>query len=601
MQPLEPEDPRQLGEYRLLRRLGAGGMGRVYLARSGTGRTVAVKVVHPHHAVDEEFRRRFRREVEWARRVGGAWTAPVLDAGTEGPVPWVATGYVAGPSLTRAVAEHGPLPEATVRALGAGLAEALAHVHGLGLVHRDVKPSNVLLTPDGIRLIDFGIARAVAGAASLTSTGVSVGSPGYMAPEQILGRGATAASDVFALGAVLVFAGTGENPFPGDTSAALLYHVVHGEARLDGLPEALRGTAARTLGKDPAERPAPDALAAELAGSAGGAGELLRSGWLPAPLVEQLGRRAAELLELEPQVSQASGPVPFTTPAYGPGAADGRPAPLLPHAPLPPPDAVPPGFGPPDPSYGKPAGGLAAAAGPAAVPPPADGPGPEQYGRRSRIVLGTGPPADGPGGAAAGGGAAEAEGGPRRRVSCTLVVTLACVVAAALLGTGYVAGLLPGLRDSGHDNTAEPPPAATKPPGKGTKEPPDGGGSGGGPDGAGAGVPEEFVGTWRGDLTSRKGVPLGTLTVTVKEGDPGDTVATGSSKLVGTECAGRWKLVSATDDRLVVDASGTEPGSKLCARGGSAEEFRLGEDHRLRYASHEESSGYAVGTLRKIG
>ncbi|OEV27628.1 hypothetical protein AN220_04440, partial [Streptomyces nanshensis] len=191
-------------------------------------------------------------------------TAPVLDAGTEGPVPWVATGYVAGPSLTQAVAEYGPLPEATVRALGAGLAEALAHVHGLGLVHRDVKPSNVLLTPDGIRLIDFGIARAVAGAASLTSTGVSVGSPGYMAPEQILGRGATAASDVFALGAVLVFAGTGENPFPGDTSAALLYHVVHGEARLDGLPEALRGTAARTLGKDPAERPAPDALAAEL-------------------------------------------------------------------------------------------------------------------------------------------------------------------------------------------------------------------------------------------------------------------------------------------------------------------------------------------------
>ncbi|MEW2219856.1 serine/threonine-protein kinase [Streptomyces sp. NPDC006990] len=608
MQPLEPEDPRQLGEYRLLRRLGAGGMGRVYLARSGSGRTVAVKVVHPHHAVDEEFRRRFRREVEWARRVGGAWTAPVLDAGTEGPVPWVATGYVAGPSLTQAVAEHGPLPEATVRALGAGLAEALAHVHGLGLVHRDVKPSNVLLTPDGIRLIDFGIARAVDGAASLTSTGVSVGSPGYMAPEQILGRGATAASDVFALGAVLVFAGTGENPFPGDTSAALLYHVVHGEARLDGLPEALRGTAARALGKDPAERPAPDALAAELAGSAGGAGELLRSGWLPAPLVEQLGRRAAELLELEPQAPQTSGPVPFTTPAWGPGAADGRPASFPPHVPFPspsdaaPPDAAPPGFGPPDPSYGKPAAGPAAATGPDAVPPPADGAGPERSGGRSRIVLATGPQADRPGGAAAGGGAAEAQGRPRRRVSCTLVVTLACVVAAALLGTGYVAGLLPGVRDSGRDNTAEPPPAATKgPPGKGTEVPPDGGGSGGGSDGAGSGVPEDFVGTWRGDLTSRKGVPLGTLTVTVKEGDLGDTVATGSSKLVGTECAGRWKLVSATDDRLVVDASGTEPSSKLCARGGSAEEFRLREDDRLRYESHEESSGYAVGTLRRIG
>ncbi|MEU3190994.1 serine/threonine protein kinase, partial [Streptomyces sp. NPDC006992] len=254
--------------------------------------------------------------------------------------------------------------------------------------------------------------------------------------------------------------------------------------------------------------------------------------------------------------------------------------------------------------------GPAAPTGPAVVPapPPADGPGPKQSGGRSRIVLGTGPDADRPSGAAAGGGAAGpagvegVEGRPRRRVSCTLVVTLACVVAAALLGTGYVAGLLPGVRDSGRDNTAEPPPAATKgPPGKGTKEPPDGGGSGGGSDGAGSGVPEDFVGTWRGDLTSRKGVPLGTLTVTVKEGDPGDTVATGSSKLVGTECAGRWKLVSATDDRLVVDASGTEPSSKLCARGGSAEEFRLREDDRLRYESHEESSGYAVGTLRKIG
>ncbi|WP_137034799.1 serine/threonine-protein kinase, partial [Streptomyces albus] len=240
MQPLEPEDPRTLGDYRLLRRLGAGGMGRVYLARSAGGRTVAVKVVHPQHAVDEEFRVRFRREVAAARRVGGAWTAPVLDADTDGPVPWVATGYVAGPSLTQAVAGHGALPEAAVRVLGAGLGEALRHVHGLGLVHRDVKPSNVLLTLDGPRLIDFGIARAMEGTASLTSTGVSVGSPGYMAPEQILGERVTGAADVFALGAVLAYAATGRAPFPGDSSAALLYHVVHGEPRLDGLPDGLR-------------------------------------------------------------------------------------------------------------------------------------------------------------------------------------------------------------------------------------------------------------------------------------------------------------------------------------------------------------------------
>lgn len=214
MQPLDPGEPQNIGAYRLLGRLGAGGMGRVYLGRSAGGRTVAVKVVHPHFALDEEFRARFRREVEAARRVGGQWTAPVLDADPEATVPWVATGYVAGPALSQAVTEHGPLPAHSVRVLGAGLAEALAAVHGLELVHRDVKPSNVLLTLDGPRLIDFGIARATDGTASLTSTGVSVGSPGYMSPEQILGRGVTGAADVFSLGAVLAYAATGLRPSP---------------------------------------------------------------------------------------------------------------------------------------------------------------------------------------------------------------------------------------------------------------------------------------------------------------------------------------------------------------------------------------------------
>lgn len=204
MQPLGADEPTTVGPYRLLGRLGAGGMGRVYLGRSAGGRTVAVKIVHPHLALDEEFRARFRREVDSARRVGGAWTAPVLDADPEATVPWVATGYAAGPSLAAAVTSGGgPLPEHSVRVLGAGLAEALGAVHELGLVHRDVKPSNVLLTVDGPLLIDFGIARATDGTASLTSTGVSVGSPGYMAPEQILGKVASGAADVFSLGAVL--------------------------------------------------------------------------------------------------------------------------------------------------------------------------------------------------------------------------------------------------------------------------------------------------------------------------------------------------------------------------------------------------------------
>ncbi|MBX9366327.1 serine/threonine-protein kinase, partial [Streptomyces sp. WAC04114] len=297
MRPLDVDEPTVVGPYRLLGRLGSGGMGRVYLGRSAGGRTVAVKIVHPHFALDEEFRARFRREVEAARRVGGAWTAPVLDADPGARVPWVATAYAAGPSLSAAVADGGPLPAHTVRALGAGLAEALAAVHELGLVHRDVKPSNVLLTLDGPLLIDFGIARATDGTASLTSTGVSIGSPGYMSPEQILGKGVTGAADVFSLGAVLAYAATGEPPFPGDSSAALLYKVVHEEPELGLLDGELRSITAQCLAKDPAARPAPAELARRLAPE--GAARLVAGGWLPGTLVEQVSRSAVQLLNLE--------------------------------------------------------------------------------------------------------------------------------------------------------------------------------------------------------------------------------------------------------------------------------------------------------------
>ncbi|MEU2874587.1 serine/threonine-protein kinase [Streptomyces olivoreticuli] len=306
MQPLRAEDPQVIGAYRLLGRLGAGGMGLVYLGRSAGGRTVAVKVVHPHFALDEQFRARFRREVAAARRVAGdarpagrQWTAPVLDADPDAAVPWVATGYVAGPSLTEAVLETGAQPEPTVRALGAGLAEALAAVHALGLVHRDVKPSNVLLALDGPRLIDFGIARASDATAALTETGVSVGSPGYMAPEQILGAEVTAAADVFSYGAVLAYAATGAPPFPGDNSAGLLYRVVHEPPVLGpALTGELRLLIESCLAKSPADRPAPADLAHRLAPGEGARG-LVRSGWLPAPLLERVTRRAVELLDLE--------------------------------------------------------------------------------------------------------------------------------------------------------------------------------------------------------------------------------------------------------------------------------------------------------------
>ncbi|WP_247617491.1 serine/threonine-protein kinase, partial [Streptomyces sp. MK37H] len=299
MDPLGADDPQVIGAYRLLGRLGSGGMGRVFVGRSAGGRTVAVKVVHAHFALDEEFRARFRREVDAARRVGGAFTAPVLDADPEARIPWVATGYVAGPPLNQAVSDEGPLPESSVRALGAGLAEALAAVHALGLVHRDVKPSNVLLALDGPRLIDFGIARATEGTVSLTSTGASIGSPGYMAPEQILGENVEGAADVFSLGAVLAYAATGEPPFPGDTSAALLYKVVHDEPRFGReLTGELRDLVAACLAKNPADRPTPEQIVRRLAPEDGASG-LARPGWLPGALVERVSRQVVELLDLE--------------------------------------------------------------------------------------------------------------------------------------------------------------------------------------------------------------------------------------------------------------------------------------------------------------
>ncbi|WP_157851458.1 serine/threonine-protein kinase, partial [Streptomyces monomycini] len=329
MEPLGADDPRVIGTYRLLGRLGAGGMGRVYLGRSAGGRTVAVKSVHAQFAADDRFRARFRREVESARRVGGAWTAPVLDADPDAPVPWVATGYVAGPSLTRAVEDFGPLDGPAVRTLGAGLARALAAVHAHGLVHRDVKPSNVLLTLDGPLLIDFGIARATDGSAALTATGVSVGSPGYMAPEQILGQDVTGACDVFSLGAVLAYAATGAGPFTGDSSAALLYKVVHGDPDLGtALTGELREITTACLAKRPEDRPAPEEIAGRLGGAEADGGPA-RAGWLPAPLVERVSRQAVELLNLDaraygapgvPSHGAPSGLVPFDAPA-GPGAS----------------------------------------------------------------------------------------------------------------------------------------------------------------------------------------------------------------------------------------------------------------------------------------
>ncbi|WP_031042991.1 protein kinase domain-containing protein [Streptomyces sp. NRRL F-5650] len=327
MRKLGGGDPQHIGAYRLLGRLGAGGMGHVYLARSDRGRTVAVKLVREELAAVEEFRERFRQEVESARRVGGYWTAPVLDADTEAAVPWVATGYVAGPSLQQVVGhDHGALPERSVRTLAAGLAHALQDIHAAGIVHRDLKPSNVLVTIDGPRVIDFGIARALETVTDggVTRTGALVGSPGFMAPEQVQGDRVTPACDVFCLGSVLTYAATGKLPFGTATSGvhALMFRIAQEEPDLEGVPEGIADLVRDCLRKDPAARPG----LAELLERTGAQDTVThgrsRDPWLPSALVAQLGRHAVRLLDTENPEAPGPDDTPGAPGATGtPGAA----------------------------------------------------------------------------------------------------------------------------------------------------------------------------------------------------------------------------------------------------------------------------------------
>ncbi|MEU0682781.1 serine/threonine-protein kinase [Streptomyces albogriseolus] len=284
--PLTEGDPVRVGRYRLLARLGQGGMGRVYLARSPGGRAVAVKVVREALLRDEGFRQRFVREVAAARRVTGFFTAAVVDADPHGDPAWLATEYVPGLSLQDAVDRHGVWPEEAVRGLGAALAEALAAVHAADLVHRDLKPSNVLLAPDGPRVIDFGISAAV-GDTALTQTGTVIGTPGFIPPEQLRHEESGPAGDVFALGAVLAYAAAGVGPFGRGASHAVNYRVVHEAPDLSGLAPALAGVVARCLTKDPAQRPTVEWLLDEL-------GESATAGWLPGPVADSAGRLRVE-------------------------------------------------------------------------------------------------------------------------------------------------------------------------------------------------------------------------------------------------------------------------------------------------------------------
>ncbi|GAA3543708.1 hypothetical protein GCM10022222_29200 [Amycolatopsis ultiminotia] len=249
-----------VGHYRLLAPLGAGGMGKVALAQAPDGRLAALKRVHPGLAHDPGFRERFRREVDASRRVSGAYTAAVLDADPDAPVPWLASSFIAGPTLRDAIDAAGPLPAESVRRLAVGLATALADIHRGGLIHRDLKPTNVLLAADGPRVIDFGIARAAEGGPELTHTGAVVGSPGFMSPEQALGKQLTPASDVFSLGGLLVLAATGHAPFAGRSTPQTLYQVVHTLPDFSAASPAIRYLAEPCLAKDPAQRPTPEQL-----------------------------------------------------------------------------------------------------------------------------------------------------------------------------------------------------------------------------------------------------------------------------------------------------------------------------------------------------
>nr|WSY52634.1 serine/threonine protein kinase [Streptomyces sp. NBC_00886] len=559
MQPLGDDEPTVVGPYRLLGRLGSGGMGRVYLGRSAGGRTVAVKIVHPHFALDEEFRARFRREVDAARRVGGAWTAPVLDADPEAAVPWVATAYAAGPSLSAAVADGGPLPTASVRALGAGLAEALTAVHELGLVHRDVKPSNVLLTLDGPLLIDFGIARATDGTASLTSTGVSVGSPGYMAPEQILGKGAIGASDVFSLGAVLAYAATGESPFPGDSSAALLYKVVHEEPQLGEIGGELRELVSVCLAKDPASRPTPDEVARRLAPE--GAARLVAGGWLPGALVEQVSRSAVQLLNLEASgVAEGvpSGPVGFSSPSVGAasgvggaGAGAFGPPPVMPMTPSTP--TVTPGF----------------------VPEPRDaapydtGPG-HRPGKVSFSVAAT---------------AAPGAGGRGRRIGCSVALTVAGALAVVTLLPVLLYWFQPD--DKGNDSSAASTPSQSSSSVAGTPL---------------QSVPAAYLGTWEGEGTALGGtLPDGTFRLTVGKAAVGEKLGTlRQTDQLGGVCDDVLTLKRVTKTQLVASAAGAGTNRSVCNQDAHTVTLTpVGDD--LKYVSDSAAEGSPTARMSKVG
>ncbi|MFJ5883785.1 serine/threonine-protein kinase [Kitasatospora cineracea] len=443
-QPLLPDDPREVGGYRLFARLGAGGMGRVYLSYTPGGRPVALKVVRPEFAEDGEFRRRFAQEVSSAQRIHGLYTAQVIDSGgLESGAPWLVTSYVPGPSLQQVVREHGALPVRTVLLLVGGIAEALQAIHSVRVVHRDLKPANVLVAADGPRVIDFGIARA-ADATALTGTGYRIGSPAFMSPEQAQGRPVTAATDVFALGALAAYVAGGAPPFGDGPDTAVLYRVVHEEPELGTVPAPLRELVGRCLAKDPADRPTPAEII-EAAREHPVVGGQLRFGedWLPGQVNTEITRRSdlprtpPTPLPAAPPTLPATPPLPLAPPVQPPAQPPAQvPAPL-PQAQPAPPAGV---FGPPGPVS-------------EAVTAPVASAGPTVRSAEQH----TPPPAQAPAPAPA--GTAPAAGREERRRGVSWKTLLVVVLVTLLAGT---TGGLVLMKQLGKDDKKDDRPVATR-------------------------------------------------------------------------------------------------------------------------------------------
>ncbi|MFI2783722.1 serine/threonine-protein kinase [Streptomyces sp. ALB3] len=521
MDELGSGDPQRIGTYRLLGRLGAGGMGQVFLARSARGRTVAIKLVRPELAEQQHFRDRFRAEVRAARRVGGSWTAPVLDAGVDAAVPWVATGYIAGPSLHRIVSgrpgapvaesgAYGPLPERSVRILGAGLAGALQDIHRAGLIHRDLKPSNVLMTIDGPRVIDFGIARALDTVADggLTRTGAMIGSPGFMAPEQVRGERVTTACDVFCLGSVLAYAATGRMPFGAADSGihALMFRIAQEDPDLTGVPVDLVELIRDCLAKDPAARPSTDAVLERLGDTD------TAEPWLPGALIAQLGRHAVELLDSEdPEEPGPAGTGPAGTGPAGAGPAGVRPEqgtrPVPSGASVPP---TPTRHAPPAPV--RPPGVVHAL--PTLVGPPTPQPAPPpSYGCPQQHARGYGYGSTPPGVPQA----RFAPPGPGSRRGAGSVLLLGAVALLVAVGAGW--GVHAFLRSGDGSGTTVDTVSPSRSGAKGDDATtPDGEGSPG-TDGT---VPSGYLGTWSGAIEGGSGAS--TRRLVVQQGGVGDPV-----------------------------------------------------------------------------